>query len=242
MFLDRRAQQVVGRVASREIDGDHPVGPGRARSVTRCDTVVTRPSRFVVVPDFSANAAAASTTSASCDRLRRVRVDRDHAPSARDRPSGEVGVGAVVERVGSEQDQDVDLAVGARPQCGQTVAIGFVRRETDLQGADDVAAAQRREDRASARRRAAAVPMPPRRARHREVRPAGDDHDVAGGELLGNRRVGQAFAIGGTHAGPWRTLFQAYLVSPESFDENSMIRASSRTPLASGGTGPAVPL
>ena len=75
-------------------------------------TFVTRPSRFVVVPDFSPYAAAASTTSAAAVESVRNVSTAMIAAGAGEGPAGEVGVGEVVERVGAEQHEQVDAPVG----------------------------------------------------------------------------------------------------------------------------------
>ena len=105
----------------------------------------TRPSMLVVVPAFSPNAAAASTTSASCvdsdgnvstEMIRRAPASARRARSA----SGQSLIGSAP----SEHEQ-VELAVGGGPQRGEPVVVGVGRREADRQRADDVAATERRQ-------------------------------------------------------------------------------------------------
>ncbi len=127
----------------------------------------TRPSMFVVVPAFSPNAAAASTTSASCvDSDGNVSIGDDPACTG-ERPASEVGIGAVVDRIGAEQHEQIELAVGRGAQGGEPVVVAVGRCEADRQRADHVAAPERRQDRwRRADRRGAS-------AAQRSVAPAG---------------------------------------------------------------------
>ena len=100
------------------------------------------------MPVCSPNAAAGSTTSASCvDSDRNVSIEMIRRAPARP-ASGEIGVGAVVDRVGAEQHQQVDLAVGGGAQRGERVVVRGGRSEAELERTDHVAAAQRRQHRA----------------------------------------------------------------------------------------------
>ena len=125
-LLDRFETE-IGAEEQRQLGGDHPVGPGGARRRDSWSSVLTRPSRFVVVPVTSANPAAGSTTSACCDdsvRNCRSAITVRAPASAR---AGQVAVGEVGERVGAEQHQHVDAAVGRRLQDAGGVEPGVGR-------------------------------------------------------------------------------------------------------------------
>ena len=127
--------------------------------------------------------------------LRRVgqeRVDRQDAARACQRPPSEGGVGAVVERIGAEQHEQIELAIGGGTQRCDRIVIGVGGRETELERADDIAASQRREhprirhgiEHGAQRRHC-------RRLRFGEVAATGDDDHVAGSELGGDLGVGE---------------------------------------------------
>ena len=80
--------------------------------VTFWPSTLTRPSMLVVVPPTSAKPAAGSTTSACGRRLGEEGVDGDDRAGAGEARRGQVAVGEVGERVGAEQHQRVDPAVG----------------------------------------------------------------------------------------------------------------------------------
>ena len=89
----------------RQLGGDHPVGAGRAG---RGDLVRDRGHATFEVRGGAGLLAVGSGGEHDVGELRglrQVRVDRDHSTRTGERPAGEVGVGAVVERVGAEQDQ-----------------------------------------------------------------------------------------------------------------------------------------
>ena len=72
------------------------------------------------------------------------RVDRQDPTGAGDRPPSEIGIGAVVERIGTEQHEQLDASLGGSRECRHRVVVGVARRETERQRTHDVAATQRR--------------------------------------------------------------------------------------------------
>ena len=98
----RRLSSAASIQSSRAVPG----------GVTLRATVLTRPSTLVVVPSTSAGPAAASTTSACCADGGEEPIDGDHRAGAGEGAGGQVGVGEVGERVGTEQHEHVDLPVG----------------------------------------------------------------------------------------------------------------------------------
>ena len=106
---------------------------------------------------------------------------------AGDRAAGEVGVGAVVERVGAEQHQQLEPTFGSAPQRGEAVVVGVRRSQTDREGTDDVAATQRGQDSGAG----AAIEdglecSDCGLGRLGQVRTTGDHDDVAAGDLFGD--------------------------------------------------------
>ena len=98
----RRASSAASIQSSRAVPG----------GVILRATVLTRPSRLVVVPSVSAEPAGGEHDVGLLRRGGEEAVDRDHRAGAGEAARGEVGVGEVGERVGAEQDEHVDLAVG----------------------------------------------------------------------------------------------------------------------------------
>ena len=106
----------------RSASSEASIQSGRAvpGGVTRWRQRADPTLELVVVPAVSANPAAASTMSALAARGVEQRVDRDHRAGAGESPLGEVAVGEVGERVGAEQHEHVDAAVGG----GREDALG----------------------------------------------------------------------------------------------------------------------
>ena len=94
-------------------------------AVTFWLTTEMRPSMLVVVPSTSVNPAAGSTMSAASDRGVREGVDGDDRAGAGDAAGGQLAVGEVRQRVGAEQDERVDLAVGGGGQDAGGVEAGL---------------------------------------------------------------------------------------------------------------------
>ena len=85
------------------------VPSGATLRPTRC----TRPSRFVTVPAFSPHSVTGRNTSARFVDSGVEAVDRDDRVDRVDaRAAASVGVGEVADRVGAEEHEHVDLAVG----------------------------------------------------------------------------------------------------------------------------------
>ena len=178
------------------------------------------------MPDFSPNAAAASTTSAAAaESVRNVSTAITRRAPARARRARSAS-GTVGERVGAEQHEQVDAALGgggedaasrrARPRRASGRAAGRRRRCRGAAPGSTVAPGQ-----ASSTARSAAVGG---LAGLGEVGPPGDDDDRTGGELVGDlvrRRARRSTAP--TAPASTGTLRQACGVSPVAAGPSSRI-------------------
>ena len=102
----------VGAEADGQLGGDHPAGRAVPGGVTAWPRVLMRPSMLVWVPVTSPGPAAASTMSARPDDSVRKRSTAMTVRAPARARGGQLAVGEVGQRVGAEQDQDVDLALG----------------------------------------------------------------------------------------------------------------------------------
>ncbi len=132
-------------------------------------------------------------------RLGEKRVHGDHPAGAREGPAGEIGIGAVGDRVDAEQDEQVRATVGGRFEDAETVGARTAGGQPELEGADDVPPAEGRQHLGvGAGLEHGSQGGHRRRGRLRQVGPAGDDHHRSGSELLLHRGVGE----GGPEPGP----------------------------------------
>ena len=157
-----------------------------------------RPSQFVTWPSFSMKAAAGRNASANgleVPQLERLHhLDRHVLQcTARERR-----VGSVAQRVDADQEQHVDLAIGARPQDRVRVAARLAVEDRPPRGLDLAGIA----DRPAAREQRRVHPGPERPAVVRAPRDVGDA--CAGGRRLLERRVGHPRPLARDHdrAGP----------------------------------------
>ena len=135
------------------------------------------------------------------------RVHGDHPAGAREGPAGEIGIGAVGDRVDAEQDEQVRATVGGRFEDAEPVGALTAGGQPELEGADDVAPAEGRQHLGvGAGIEHGSQGGHRRPGRLRQVGPAGDDHHRSGSELLLHRGVGE----GGPEPGPGTGLDAAH--------------------------------
>ena len=104
----------VGAEQAGQLGGDHPVGAGGAR---RGDLLGDRADPALEVRGGAGDLGGPGGGQHDVGlrgRAGEEAVDGDHGAGAGERLAGEVGVGEVGERIGAEQHEHVDLAVGGR--------------------------------------------------------------------------------------------------------------------------------
>ena len=120
------------------------------------------------------------------------RVDRDNPTCTGKCAAGEVAVGAIIEWVGTQQDQEFKFAIGGCSQRRQSVVLTGLLPETQLKRTNDVAAAKRRQHCGARYRVEHGLQRSQRSAlRFSEVAAANHHHHVALCELGHNSGIGK---------------------------------------------------